>query len=564
MPIFVEDIDAALAEARAARDGGADLVEYRVDTFFTGGGMERAGGEGEEIGEGERQIRDVERLVAESPVSCVLTCRPVLEGGHFGGSDAARVALLERVGAGARPARYVDVELATYTRSANLKQKVNLAIDHPEQIRDLSTSLILSSHDFHSRPPDLIRRLERMYSEPACRVVKVAYFARSLRDNLELLDIVSAGRAGESGGKPIIALGMGPFGLMSRVLAPKFGGFLTFASLRRDAATAPGQPVLSELLDRYRFRSIGSATRVYGVVGWPVEHSLSPVMHNAGFEAVGHDGVYLPMPVPAEYEHFKATVLSLVDHEHLDLSGLSVTMPHKEHLVRLAREEWEGGDGRWEIGVLAERCGAGNTLVIERDGRGAATRLKVVNTDGPAIAEAVGAARRVLVLGAGGTARAAATELLHRGKTVMLWARSAERARGLAEELGAATKLEAPAVVTLEEAAELSVEGRGPEALVNATPAGMAGGSGEGAMAITGESLRNLSGLGVVVECVYNPVETPLVAMARAAGVERVVDGLTTLVGQAAEQFRMWTGVEAPRQLFDRMAREEQAARGRG
>src|SRR5262249_43988623 len=151
--------------------------------------------------------------------------------------------------------------------SANIKQKINLAIDHPEQIRDLTTSLILSSHDFNSRPPDLIRQLERMYSEPACRVVKVAFRTRSVRDNLELLDIVSAGRAGDSGGKPIIALGMGPFGLMSRVLAPKFGGFLTFASLRRDSAPAPGQPTISELLGLYRFRSIGSATKVYGVIG---------------------------------------------------------------------------------------------------------------------------------------------------------------------------------------------------------------------------------------------------------------------------------------------------------
>lgn len=321
VPILVESPEAALADARAARDGGADLVEFRVDTYFTGEGFD--GGEGEP--EALRQIGQVLRLVAESALPCIVTCRPVLEGGHYEGPDSARIALFERLGSasvdpgkGEFPPRYIDVELATYARSENIKQKINLAVDHPAQVRDVATSLILSAHDFNSRPPDLIRQLERMYSEPACRVVKFAYRARSLRDNLELLDILADNQAGVGGGKPIIALAMGPFGLMSRVLAPKFGAFLTFASLRRSSGTAPGQPVLTELLDLYRFRSIGSATGVYGVVGWPVEHSLSPHVHNAGFEAIGHDGVYLPLPIPPEYEHFKATVLAMIDHPHLE------------------------------------------------------------------------------------------------------------------------------------------------------------------------------------------------------------------------------------------------------
>ncbi len=562
VPIFVESPDDALADARAARDGGADLVEFRIDTYFTGDGFESAGAGGA----GPSQADALLRLIALSPLPCIVTCRPVLEGGHYGGPDSARIALLERLGNAAplpereHPPRYLDVELATYTRSANIKQKVNLAVDHPGQLRDLGASLILSAHDFNSRPPDLIRQLERMYTEPACRVVKVAYRARSLRDNLELLDIVAENQAGAGGGKPIIALAMGPFGLMSRVLAPKFGAFLTFASLRRSSGTAPGQPVLSELLDLYRFRSIGTGTGVYGVVGWPVEHSLSPHVHNAGFEAIGHDGVYLPLPIPPEYEHFKATVLAMVDHPHLDLRGLSVTMPHKEHLVRLAQEEWEAGDGRWSLDVLSQRCGSANTLVIDREPRGGARRLMVANTDGPAAAAALGdEARDVIVLGAGGTARAVATELLHRGRRVIIANRTRERAEALAAEIARATSQPPPEVADL-----AGPPPSGAGAIINCTSAGMAtGGPGEdrGNSPVPAEWIGNLRAPRIVVECVYNPLQTPFLELGARMGA-RVVDGLTMFVSQAGEQFRLWTQQPAPVRLFEQVARETLLSRG--
>ena len=114
--------------------------------------------------------------------------------------------------------------------------------------------------------------------------------ARSVRDNLEAFDILATRT------KPTIALCMGEFGLMSRVLAPKFGGFLTFASDAEGTGTAPGQPTARELRDLYRFESVRPATRVFGVIGWPVAHSRSPAFHNARFADAGHDGVYLPIP----------------------------------------------------------------------------------------------------------------------------------------------------------------------------------------------------------------------------------------------------------------------------
>lgn len=547
VPILVEEPEKALSDARVARDAGADLVEFRIDAFYTGT-------------DDPAQTPAIVRLVSRSPVPCIVTCRPVLEGGHYDGPDDARVSLMERLGTASgkdeQPPRYIDVELATYTRSENLRQKVNLAVDHAGQLRDVGTSLILSMHDFHTRPPDLIRRIEAMNRQDAARVIKVAYRARSLRDNLELLSLLAESRGGQGGIiKPMIALAMGPFGLMSRVLAPKFDAFLTFASLRRDSATAPGQPVIGELLDMYRFRSINPATRVYGVVGWPVEQSLSPLVHNAGFEAVGHDGVYLPLPIAPEWEQFKATLGELIDDPHLDLSGVSVTIPHKQHLVRLARESKGEGDERWSLDALSEVSGAGNTLTIQRDGKGRPVRLAVTNTDGPAVesalAESLGTLkdRTVVVLGAGGTARIVAAALAIAGAKVTVANRTRDRALALADELSPRLPL-AVKPHGLDDAPLADAD-----AVVHATPVGMHGGPLPDSSLLTPEQLGNLRADSVVVECVYNPPGTPLLVAAKQRGL-RTIDGAAVFVRQAADQFHAWTHRPPPTRLFERAVRE--------
>jgi 3-dehydroquinate dehydratase/shikimate dehydrogenase len=549
VPIFVDDPVLAIQDVRAARDAGADLVELRVDSWFAG------------TGEPE-EAEAIVRLVSECPLPVIVTCRPVLEGGQYDGPDDARIALYERLGAAAQanaprehPPRYIDVELATYTRSANIKQKVNLAVDHPGQSRDLSTSLILSAHDFHTRPTDLIRRIGAMAQEPAAAVVKIAYRARSVRDNLELLDLL----AERATGKPTIALAMGPFGLMSRVLAPKFGAFLTFAALRRDQQTAPGQPIVRELLDLYRFRSIGSATKVYGVVGYPVEHSLSPAMHNAGFESLGHDGVFLPIPIMPEWEQFKATMLDLIEHPYLDLCGCAVTTPHKEHLVRLARERRGEGDARWTLDRLSEVCGAGNTLVIRRDGRGRAERIEVHNTDGPGLAHVAGAAvggdlagKRLVVLGAGGAARAVCVALLDAGAKVTIVNRTHDKARALVDTL---TLAGVAMPGTLDAQTADAIAGLSPAAVVNCTSAGMRGGAGENASPLTREQIAALPKDAAVIETVYKPLSTPLLQEARSAGL-KAVDGLAMLVAQGVRQFEFWTGRAGSPGLYERVARE--------
>lgn len=528
VPILADSADAALRAAALAKIKGADLVEFRVDRLFDGS---------------PEAISSCLRLASDAPLPCIVTCRTSREGGEYDGPDDERIALYEALGTADHPPRYLDVEQSTLDRSSNLRQKIRLAVHHPAQLRESRPSLVLSMHDFDRRPPDLIRRLSAMHAEDSAAVLKVAFRARSLRDNLELFDLVS------ERDRPMIALGMGEFGLMSRILAPKFGGFLTFASLHPSEVTAPGQPTLDELVDLYRFRAIGPATRVFGVIGWPVAHSLSPLVHNAGFHAPGveADAVYLPMLIPPEWEHFKATLLALCDHPRLDFSGASVTLPHKEHLVRLAREEG------WTIDPLAERIGAANTLVRTASG------WRIANTDAPAAAESLKRAmgwlkdRRIAVIGAGGVARAVATALVDEGAIVAVYNRTKDRAEALVAEIRAGMTPESGGKIVAALFEKLC--GACCEAFVNCTPLGMSGGPAPDESPIPADEFENIPHGAVIFDTVYNPLRTPLINAALDHNLT-IVDGAEMFVRQAEAQFKLFTGVEAPSGLFDRLTRE--------
>ncbi len=547
---MVNEIDAALADCAEAKRLGAEIAEYRIDQAFSG----NAEGAESSDADASRETAEIERLIRYSPLPCIVTCRPAFEGGFYDGDDSSRISLYQHLGSIENPPRYIDVEAATVSRSANIRQKVLLAVDHPDQPRGLETGLILSTHDFERRPSDLTRRLLAMRAEPVAKVIKVAYRARSLRDNLELFDVL------READRPTIALCMGEFGLMSRVLAPKFNAFLTFASLRDSSATAPGQPTITELLQRYRFRSISKTTRVYGVIGWPVGHSLSPLIHNAGFESVGHDGVYLPLPIASDadaddgnFESFKATVLELIDHEGLDFCGASVTIPHKEHLVRLAHEQ--GTSRNWFLTPGAAAIGAANTLTIERDGAGRCVRIVADNTDASAITDCLRDllpdldGHAVAILGAGGVARAAAWATASQGATAIIYARTKSRADKIASDL-------APHVSGKVVAADWDSRHRAcARAFINCTPIGMKDGPAPDASPIEPAALTGCNPADAVYfDTVYNPLRTPMLALASDSSA-RTIDGASMFVRQGAMQFKMWTGKDAPDAMFDRLVR---------
>ncbi len=537
--IPVVDPDLAAADAAQAKQQGADLVEFRIDDFFSGDHDTHAA---------ENQARRLSTLISRSPLPCIVTCRTVAEGGHYDGPEDARIALLEHLtrapAKGSHPPRYIDVEHASYARSANLRQKVNLALNIQGGVGTpdpaAPTSLILSLHDTRARPADLLRRLAAMYDTPAASIIKVAYQARSLRDSLELLDLH------EHAPKPTIAVGMGEFGLLSRILAPKFGGFLTFVSLRPASATAPGQPTLRELLDLYRFRSITRRTSVYGVLGYPVAQSLSPLVHNAGFAHAGLDSVYLPLPVAPGADtaaadlSLKATLLELLHHPRLDLRGLSVTHPFKESLARLARAQG------WPADEAVTITGAANTLLIPTDGP-----PRVLNTDAPAakawLEAAIGplAGKHVAILGAGGVARAIAYAAAASGARTTISARNPAQAAELVNALREVGELSAvgwpfaPSVPT--------------DAVVNCTPLGMTGGPDPAGTPIP--DLSRLPAGTTVLDAVYHPLQTPFLKAAAGAGLA-TTDGVGLFTRQAEAQFREWTGSPPAEGLFERLVRE--------
>ncbi|WP_432799056.1 shikimate dehydrogenase [Poriferisphaera sp. WC338] len=514
VPIMVQNIEHAHSYAAKAAEAGADLVEYRIDLFT-------------------EDAKAVTELVVESPLPCIVTCRPTWEGGLYDGDEDARIAFLEHACVGVRKPAYIDLELVAYERSANLRLKIKGVVDHAEQVKGIDTGLILSSHDFEGRPKDLLQRVAKMAEAELGRVIKVAWAAKSLRDNLEAFEIVQGNY------KPTIALCMGEHGLASRVLAKKFGALLTFATLS-DEGTAPGQPTVQAIKHVYRWDKLNEKTKVYGVIGEPVGHSLSPVIHNAGFEAVNFDGVYLPMPIEKSYESFKATVGSWIDQKDLDFKGASVTIPHKENLIRFVKEM----DG--EVEPLTEQIGAANTLAVRDDGS-----LYACNTDYAGALDAVCgglgilrddlAGKSIGLIGAGGVARAIIAGFGGQGCDVQIYNRTMSKGEILVEELG---------VYAIDRGGSIIAAGLDKlmqsdcDVYINCTPIGML--PKIDASPMEGFAFKQNM---IVFDTIYNPAETKLLKDAKAAGC-KTISGMDMFVNQAAPQLELWTGQAGPMDVF--------------
>lgn len=507
-------------QVAAALAGGAQLVELRVD----------------QIGDVEA-VADLLRTTHAHPF--ILTVRSADEGGHWDADDAERIALIERLGL-LLPG-FVDIEYETWTRSANVRQKIGLVCD-TSWTRDKTTgggenartrnALILSKHDWQETPADLEPTLRELDATPAA-VRKAVFRAHDASDALRVL-VALARRAAHG---DWILLAMGEAGVATRVLAAKFGGFLTFAALDPRHASAPGQLSLDELSRCFRAPRIGPATRVFGLVGWPVRHSYSPRIHNAALAADDLDAVYLPFPVDATASAFYRFMDLLVAHPELDLHGLSVTIPHKEHAL-----DWLDQRGG-ATSAAARACGSVNTLTRctdgrwsgdNTDGRGAlralAAKLNESRTGTHADADESAAlrGRRVDVLGAGGAARGVVGALLDAGARITLYNRNAARAELLAEELGCAWQRW-----------ELRGDGDG-DVVINCTPVGMWPRVDDSPLPVERWVRRPL-----VFDTVYRPAETCLLRAAREHGCP-TLPGAEMLLQQADLQYRQWHGRPAP------------------
>jgi 3-dehydroquinate dehydratase/shikimate dehydrogenase len=422
----------------------------------------------------------------------VATCRRAANGGKFRGSIASQIDVLAK--AANLGCHLVDIELET---AAQLKQS-----DFNRLRR--SANLILSYHDFRGTKK-LEETFAKMQEHPA-DFFKIVTTANSLYDNVVMMKFLEKYSHAHS----LIGLCMGEQGVISRLLCVRAGSQFTFAAANPGEETGPGQLTARALRDVYRIDQVDAATRVYGVAGDPVAHSLSPAMLNTGFRRENVNAVYLPL-------HAKTMEDLMACVQDIPIAGLSITMPYKEPIVK----ELDKSDP-WTAKV-----GACNTLVRSQDGN-----LYGFNTDVNGVVRPLelrirlqGA--RILVLGAGGAARAAVFGLKERGAEVSILNRTAGPAQKLAKQARAK-------VINRTMLKKLEYD-----VIINATPAGMEGN--RDPLPLAEQELKAK----YFFEMVYNPAETKMMKMASTRGMH-VIPGSEMFVQQGARQFEIWTGKPAP------------------
>jgi 3-dehydroquinate dehydratase / shikimate dehydrogenase len=448
------------------------------------------------------------RRSSRKGLTLLATCRRILGGGKLTGGAEAELYWLGQ--ARAAGCQWCDLEIETL---CELPAQSARSLPIPPKI-------LLSLHDFE-RTPTLPKHLVHARVGEA-DAVKIAARARTVSDSLRLLRLARSS-------KDIVSVPMGEIGLPARLLALRDGSALAYAAVGE--STAPAQISLHEFKSLYRADSITRKTEVYGVIGSPIGHSLSPLLHNIGFIAAKRDAVYLPFLVERLQEFLKAI-------PEFGLRGFSITLPHKQSVMKYLSA----------CEPMAERIGAVNTVVVGRRGK-----LSGSNTDYLGVLRALErklALRdsRVLIFGAGGSARAAAFALANAGAEVLICARRESAARELARACGAQV------------VARRHLVSACFELIVNATPVGMYPDQEKSPL-----SPRELN-CEVLMDLIYRPLRTQLLRIAAKKGIQ-VISGVEMFLAQGFAQWELWTGKPAPEREIRRAVmaklRSEETSRGK-
>jgi 3-dehydroquinate dehydratase/shikimate dehydrogenase len=431
--------------------------------------------------------------------TAIATCRRAANGGKFAGNVAAEVELLSL--AAENGFHMVDLEL----ESAEALKKADLA-----KLRETGIGLIISHHDF-AATKDLDGIFARI--EPfAPDFVKIVPTAKALIDNVTLIRFLERMNDHTN----IIGICMGDAGIISRVLGVRAGSAFTFAAATPGEETGPGQIAARTLIETYRIDHVDAATKVYGVAGNPIRSSLSPIMMNTAFRRETVNAVYLALQTT------KLSDLLKLIHE-IPIQGVSITMPLKQEILPHLEQ----------TDPLSAKIGAVNTVRLI-DGKLYGFNTDVAGIITPLEKRLSLRGAKVLVLGAGGAARAAVFGLRDKGAEVFLFNRTPETAQKLARQSGSKTiKKEALAKTSF-------------DVIINATPVGMAGN--KAAPLLEARELNTR----ILFDLVYNPLETPLIRMARQAGIN-IITGVEMFVQQGARQFEIFTGKPAPEEEMFRV-----------
>jgi 3-dehydroquinate dehydratase/shikimate dehydrogenase len=441
-----------------------------------------------------RRLLDwVKRQEFGAQVVLMATCRRVPGGGRFrGGIEREMYWLRQAADAGCG---WCDVELQTLRE---LPSKTVRGYRVPSRV-------LLSAHDFKGMPA--LRREMKFADNDGVTAVKIAARANTIADSVRLLGLARSS-------VNFVAVPMGEIGLPARILALREGSALAYAPVGE--ATAPGQVSLREMMHLYRAHELTKSTRVFGVIGDPVGHSLSPLLHNTGFIARHVDAVYLPFLVHRLKDFLDAVGI-------LGIRGFSITLPHKQAILKYLKE----------CDPLAAEIGAVNTVVVRGDGSLYGSNTDYVGVLGALERKMRLRGSRLLVFGAGGAARSTAFALARAGADVVICARREQLGKKLAR------------AVNGEFLARRALRTEKFEAIINATPVGMYPHS-----KISPLSARELN-CRIVMDLIYRPLDTELLKIARKKGIS-TVSGVEMFLAQGFAQWELWTGKSAPKAAMRR------------
>jgi 3-dehydroquinate dehydratase/shikimate dehydrogenase len=477
------DAERLMEHARREADAGERFLEFRLDY----------------LPDPEQGIRAIRTFLQSYPDATILaTCRRHQNHGRFNGSIEEQMKVLSAaIDAGAAA---VDVEI----------ESAESALAPMELIAG-KAMLIVSYHNFEGTPAmDPVVR--RMLKVPAA-AYKIVTTARKPSDNYRVLALAKAYPK-----VPLILLAMSEVGFPTRVLSAVLGGVYTYAAPSAAEGTAAGQVSARVLRQLYKVERTCKSPKIFGVIADPVRHSISPAVHNRAIQARRYEGLYLPFLVaPLQLKDF------FVLAEKLPISGFSVTIPHKQRVIRYLDS----------VDPLAKRIGAVNT-VWKKAGRWRGANTDVEGVRVPLEKRLRLAKASVLVVGNGGAARSAAFTLSGAGARVAITGRNPDRVRALAKACGGEALL--PEQL---EKADFDV-------VVHATPLGMW--PHEQECFFPGRIPGR-----IVFDLVYNPLETLLLRRAAEQGLS-TIPGIEMFVEQAVRPFELFTGESAPRGVMEKAA----------
>ncbi|MBD3203652.1 shikimate dehydrogenase [Candidatus Woesearchaeota archaeon] len=484
IPITSSSVEKAIQDIKES-EKSADLIELRIDYI--------------------RDICDKKlgQLLKKTTKKVIVACRPGFCQGNFKKSESERISLLKR--AVDLKASYIDIEFKTD------KQEILELIENKK-----NSKIIISYHDFKRTPEiDVLEKKVKDVKRLNPNLIKIVTYANSINDNFKIFDLLRKNN-------DLISFCMGLYGHMSRVLSKKYGSVLTYSSLSMDKESAPGQIPVPELTKVYNYNLINPDTDVLGVIGSHAENSLSKYLHNANFKKQNLNFIYVPFKVSEnDLCEFMANF------RRFGLSGAAVTIPHKINVMQFLDKTEK----------TAKEIAAVNTIVNKNN------RLKGYNTDYIGAVTALEnkttlSNKKVLVIGAGGAARAICFGLKRKKAAIVIANRTIGKAEKLAEEIDCRSCF-------LEEMYK-----EDPDIIINTTSVGMY--PDEDKTVVKKEFLKER----VVFDIVYRPMVTRLLKEAKEMGSE-IIKGYEMLLYQGIEQYRLWTGKDPDEELMRKKLKEQ-------